>query len=98
MWSEMTIKAGNQLYQKHSPHNPALHITNARLPIGYRNEASLDCCCCNRSDPTCDMVFKDFDALISRTEAADQFCKANLVLSLLCPGRHCVRRFFQIAP
>lgn len=35
MWSEMTIKAGNQLYQKHSPHNPALHITDVMSSTTY---------------------------------------------------------------
>lgn len=52
MWSEMAINTGNQIYQKHSPHNPALHITNEGLQIGARYETDMDYCCHCWSDST----------------------------------------------
>ena len=38
-------KGWNQLDDEHSPHNPALTITDERLQTGARDETDLDYCC-----------------------------------------------------
>ena len=58
MCSDKSVKARNQLHHEHSPHNPALSITDEGLQVRPRIEANVDNCCRCRSDTALHLVAK----------------------------------------